>query len=411
MIHVCFGLHDATGRYSKFTGTAMLSLLENTKSDVTVHILHDNTLSDDNRAKLSDVAARFRQAVKFYNVETLCADKLAEYLALVPDIKTARVGVGAFFRFMIPKIFLPEIVKVIYLDADVIINLDIAELWAFDLGDKPLGVIPNIDNGSLKAHKFSLAVRDGFVNYDDYFNSGVLLMNLEVWDAEENIILDGLRYRGTYPPDYELFDQEILNYCFAARALKLPAKFNRMVKNMRADGELVGGEKIYHYAGGKMGLGLDTDDAFNRLWWRHFIKTPWFDEEVIGRIFRGCLQSYARLHDSINATLINLSATMSGKTRAFYVTQDNLDMVKESFAVRDDEEIILASSSAPLKKLVEKIRADDGSKIFFVIVPQFPFRLLTRKGFTAGKDFVNGAKLLPGAQDLSQDFYELIPAM
>ena len=29
MIHVCFGLHDATGRYSKFMGTSMLSFFEN----------------------------------------------------------------------------------------------------------------------------------------------------------------------------------------------------------------------------------------------------------------------------------------------------------------------------------------------------------------------------------------------
>ena len=29
MIHVCFGIHDETGRYSKFTGTAMLSMFEN----------------------------------------------------------------------------------------------------------------------------------------------------------------------------------------------------------------------------------------------------------------------------------------------------------------------------------------------------------------------------------------------
>lgn len=29
MIHVCFVLHDKTGRYSKLTGTAMLSLFEN----------------------------------------------------------------------------------------------------------------------------------------------------------------------------------------------------------------------------------------------------------------------------------------------------------------------------------------------------------------------------------------------
>ncbi len=29
MIHVCFGFHDKTGRYSRFPGTAMLSLFDN----------------------------------------------------------------------------------------------------------------------------------------------------------------------------------------------------------------------------------------------------------------------------------------------------------------------------------------------------------------------------------------------
>ncbi|MBQ3726919.1 MAG: hypothetical protein IJR52_02660 [Selenomonadaceae bacterium] len=29
MIHVCFGLYDKSGTYSKFTGTAMASIFEN----------------------------------------------------------------------------------------------------------------------------------------------------------------------------------------------------------------------------------------------------------------------------------------------------------------------------------------------------------------------------------------------
>ena len=29
MIHVCFGLYDKNGTYSKFTGTTMLSIFEN----------------------------------------------------------------------------------------------------------------------------------------------------------------------------------------------------------------------------------------------------------------------------------------------------------------------------------------------------------------------------------------------
>ena len=32
MIHVCFGLYDKTGGYSKFTGTAMLSIFENSNT-------------------------------------------------------------------------------------------------------------------------------------------------------------------------------------------------------------------------------------------------------------------------------------------------------------------------------------------------------------------------------------------
>ena len=32
MIHVCFGLYDKHGTYSKFTGTTMLSIFENSNT-------------------------------------------------------------------------------------------------------------------------------------------------------------------------------------------------------------------------------------------------------------------------------------------------------------------------------------------------------------------------------------------
>ena len=78
MIHVCFGLHDGDGRYSKFTGTAIASMFVNTSAEVTVHILHDNTLTQDNRNKFVYLAKRYGQLVKFYNIEELCADKIAQ---------------------------------------------------------------------------------------------------------------------------------------------------------------------------------------------------------------------------------------------------------------------------------------------------------------------------------------------
>ena len=77
MIHVCFALRDETGYSAKFVGTAMLSMFENIFKplpSITVHILHDNTLTADNRSKFSYLAGRYGQQVKFYNVVELCAD-------------------------------------------------------------------------------------------------------------------------------------------------------------------------------------------------------------------------------------------------------------------------------------------------------------------------------------------------
>ena len=143
MIHVSFGLYDKTGRYSKFVGTTMLSLFENTTAAVTVHLLHDHTLTTDNREKFLQLAARFGQAVKFYNVEDF-SDKLNEFIKYVPNVKSSHLSVGTMYRFLLPQILSPEIKKLIYLDADIIVNLDLNELWQIDLGEKILAAVPEI---------------------------------------------------------------------------------------------------------------------------------------------------------------------------------------------------------------------------------------------------------------------------
>ncbi|MBE8953795.1 MAG: hypothetical protein SR1Q7_11740 [Quinella sp. 1Q7] len=67
MIHVCFSIFDANGLYSKFTGTSILSIFDNIASEVTIHILHDKTLTDENRNKFLTLAERYNQIIKFQN--------------------------------------------------------------------------------------------------------------------------------------------------------------------------------------------------------------------------------------------------------------------------------------------------------------------------------------------------------
>ena len=406
MIHVCFGLYDKTGHYSKFTGTAMLSLFDNTNAEVTVHILHDNTVSAANRNKFIQLAERYNQRVEFYNIEELCADKISEIIKTFPNAKKTRYSIAMFYRLFAWEIFPQEIGKVIYLDSDIVVNLDIKELWQIELGKKPVSVVPESSNGVPVIERFALC-QEGIVKVEDYFNSGVLSINLKVFREEKEKIIRGIKFISENP-QHNHSDQDILNYCFAARALKLPTKFNRFTTRARGAKEMVE-QKIYHYVATQIGfgVGLDMKDIFNRLWMNYFIKTPWFDENSIGRLYEGV----QRLHVELKAAMVQLSALMSGKTRAFFVMPEDIEMLKIFFAMRDDEEVILAETQHSLRELIDAMRRSRGKKIFFIIVANFPFNMLTEAGFINGKDFLNGLEFFSEANGMPLNSYELIKAM
>ena len=408
MIHVCFGLHDKTGRYSKFTGTAMLSMFENTASNVTVHILHDNTLSTDNRDKFIYLAGQYGQAVKFYNVEKLCADKIAETVKILPDMFKKIFSIAAMYRLLAAQVLSTDIDKLIYLDSDIVVNLDIKKLWQIELGDKPLATVTEISNGVVTQENLPLC-RAGHVKHSNYFNSGVLLMNLKFFRTNTKALQRGMNFLKKNPQFAVNFDQEILNYCFSTQTLKLPAEFNYFIRNARSRSEKNIEQKIYHYLSGSFGYGvlLNMSDPFNRLWMRYFIRTPWFDVDTIGRLYDG----FKNIQVEQKQSTINLSAMMSGKTRAFFTSPQSVNAIKGIFSVRNDEEIILAKDNESLKKLLIDMSTSRGKKIFFIIFPNFPFEVLTKFGFVHGRDFVNGVDFLYDIHGMPTDSHPLIRAM
>ena len=407
MIHICFGLYDKTQHYSKFTGTAMRSVFANTTAQVTAHILHDDTLTQDNRDKLSAVAEQFNQSVVFYNVETLCADELARIKSLVPSVAGTRYSIATFYRFLIPYLFAADVEKVIYLDSDIVVNLDIAQLWALDLGDTtlagaPEAVINHLDHPIYAKTKFLLA--KGIVAYDDYFCAGVLLVNVKRLRRETDKLTHGLEFLNAHP-EMDNFDQDILNYLYAKGSVKLPERFDVFIGIERRVGRNDLRPAIYHYAG--QTLGFDMKDAFNRLWMGHFIKTPWFDADTVGKIYAGFQQNHVGLKD----TLLKLTALISGKARAFIVAKDDVATIKKLFYVQDAEELIIVDRFTARQEIFERMNASRGKKIFFVFVPQFPFVNFQKLGFVYGRDFVNGLELLTGAQNLALMSYRLLMAL
>ena len=400
MIHVCFALRDETGTYSKFVGTTVLSIFENLLTApnmpaVTVHILHDNTLTNDNRDKFMYLAGRYNQPIKFYNVEILCAEGLNKIKNYFPNVNKTRFSIAMFYRFFIPQLLAPEIEKAVYLDADIIVNLDINELWQIELGDKVLGVVTHKTIGVVaSARKFPLCVK-GFVKAEDYFNSGVLLMNLKLLRKESKNLLETIKFVAANA-EFQFLDQDALNYFFSQRTLKLPGKFNSYVFVSRKTKTLPT-EKIYHYNGDTINscLTLNADDPFNVLWMNYFIRTPFFDAKTIGRLWESFLQLRSRLKNRA----VNISANVSGKARAFFIEPSKIEEMKKIFTIRDDELIIPAKSENSLKELLVAMKNSRDKCVFFIMTQKFlkkkfPVELLTKSGFIEQKDFWRGWDLL-----------------
>ena len=402
MIHICFGLHDASGRYSKFTGTAMLSILENLLAPpqcVTIHILHDKTLTADNRDKFIYVAGKYEQLVKFYNVEELCADKLAEIFAAFQKADKVRYTIAAYYRLLIPYVLPAEIDKAIYLDSDIIVNLDIREFWNYELADKILGVVASGGSSNWRI------ISEGFVRQEDYFNSGILLMNLRLLRNEWQTLLKAMEFASQNPDIITFVDQGLLNYCFSTRTLKLPNKFGRSVAPLRKLNKPFDERIICHYVGMLMfnRLGFDMSDPFNRLWMDYFIKTPWFNSETIGRMYASISDSARRMHVAFKNAMTTIADFTSGKTRVFLILADYLEFITKTFTLRDDEEVIFIEHGAPLKKIAELMNSSRDKKIFFVMFPNFPFDAFIKAGFVYGRDFINAFEFLP---DTNRDMFK-----
>ena len=293
MIHICYALYDKSGKYSKNAGTSMLSVFENTKEWITIHLLHDNTLTEANKALFIELVRKYGQHICFYNMDEL---DLPSMEAIREWGAKARYSQAAFYRLLIGEILPLEVQRCIYLDSDILVNLDIKELWEEDLNGAPLGAIleEEIRHG-LTVKKGCIAiVDDGTIDSQRYFNSGVLLIDRKAFSARKDLVKNGLELLKDHPT-YTLYDQDILNYHFASKYKRLNIRYNLFVDVERI--KRYGIKKaIYHYV--SKSFMVYQGDAFDRLWAKYYTMSPWFTGDTF---CAACRISATAMVDSINS--------------------------------------------------------------------------------------------------------------
>lgn len=169
IIPIFFTVDDT---YIPFLSVTLQSILEKSNNDYNyeIKILYAK-LSDESKKKISKYE-RDNITIEYVDV--------SEYLEKVKDKLYTRdyFSMTTYFRLFITSLY-PQYNKAIYLDSDIVVLRDIAELYNIDIGDNLVGAVPDDIIQKNKVFQEYVEKVVGVSNYRNYFNAGVLIMNLE----------------------------------------------------------------------------------------------------------------------------------------------------------------------------------------------------------------------------------------
>jgi lipopolysaccharide biosynthesis glycosyltransferase len=206
-----------------------------------------------------------------------------------------------WYRVFLPDL-LPELERVLYLDADTIVVDSLEPLWRTELGSHPLAAVTNVFQPDHVGRLAALGLGDD----GPYFNSGVMLLNLEIW-RRERLTEQLLDYARANREKLDWPEQDALNVILGERRLPLHPRWNCMnsILLFPASAEVFGfrtveearrNPAIRHFEGPSINKPWHylCQRENRELYLRHRRETPWPELQLEGRTPRNALRRFRR---------------------------------------------------------------------------------------------------------------------
>ena len=220
----------------------LYSLERNHPCGGTIYLIYDH-LANDLKASLVQLGNQFMN----FKLELIKFSVNQRRLLQQISLEKAHLPLSAYYRILIPYL-LPEVERVIYVDYDTLVIGNLTDLYNTNLHGNFLGVVRDL--GVVVKNDWSKALLG--MLYQNYFNSGVLLMDLTAlrkyglsWLLHQFIVAS--------TPFFVLEDQDALNLFFKD-AVEYVGIENNYVTKLFANGEVEEKRqlekiKILHYLG------------------------------------------------------------------------------------------------------------------------------------------------------------------
>jgi len=237
----------------------------------------DDGISAISRKKLIDSINTNEITLKFLLVKDVVGK------ITIPYFNNAALPVTTFFRLFVHTFIPAGTERVLYLDSDMIVLGNIAELWDVDFKDN---IIAAVQDPGIKTLGCSWGggVRNwaelGYQSDDKYLNAGLLLINVAKWN-EFNVCTKALDAAVKYQKHIVYGDQYCLNAVLANRWLELAPEWNHLVSNDKP------GAKLLHYIGNKpIYTNYTYSQTYKDIFFDYLNETAWKDFKMVGALTR-----------------------------------------------------------------------------------------------------------------------------
>jgi lipopolysaccharide biosynthesis glycosyltransferase len=250
-------------------------------ADLRIHYMHGPGFPERSACLIREMVETGGATIDFLEIPD-------ERIAGLPEMEF--VTAVMWHRIFLPDL-LPAVDRVLYLDIDTIALDALEPLWEIDLADSYVAAVTNVFYMPSHAQRATqLGIEPG-----DYFNSGVVLMNLDLMRAEGSSRAL-FEYAASHAAELAWPDQDTLNVVLGPRRVHLHPRWNCMnsVLSFPWAAEVFGNAvvaearsrpAIRHFEGPTINKPwhYGSESPMGDAYFEHRRQTPWPNARIEGR--------------------------------------------------------------------------------------------------------------------------------
>ena len=220
------------------------------------------------KAKLVDYARQQGGDMCFYDISPEVTHGFP-----VPDSDEpeAYITLAAYYRLFFPRLIPQNIERLLYLDVDMLVISSLWEVYQTDLGKAAVGAVMEVE--------VPLRAEIGITQLEDYFNSGMLLMDMPKW-RDQLITEQAIQVIIAQAEKLLYHDQDALNVVFNGGWYRLDSRYNLMKAYIPHDLpkrdylKFLSDKVIIHYNGRNKPWHRACESKFRFLYPEYLLQSP-----------------------------------------------------------------------------------------------------------------------------------------